>query len=432
MPDEAPAKPLTGTQKRALLAAALGWGFDGLDGYLYIAVAPQLVGNLLRAAHPELTEAAVNSLIPEHAAWIQAAFFIGWAFGGALFGRLGDRIGRARTLALTILTYALFTGLGFFATQWWHLLAFRFLAALGIGGEWAAGSALVSETLPARCKAWASALLQSGYILGIIAATLTGGFLKAHDPRSVFLIGVLPALCVFWIRKNVPEPECWHNARSGTATGPAHPRITDLFSRSVARTTLVLGSFVSLCLVTVWLFIFFTPQAIRALPSVKSLPGPDQTQATTNAALIYFTANIAGNFVATYLARHLGARLAFAALLATAFASLLIGYAAPTDAGTLTAYASLFAASGLGLFAIFPLYIPPQFPTLLRTLGSGFTYNLGRFACAAGTVYGGALAASAGGPARAVYYAAFLTIPALALCAFLPHDRHAGDDATTG
>jgi MFS family permease len=416
-----PHAPLSGVQKRALLAAALGWGFDGLDGYLYIAVSIQLVTGLIKSAHPELAEAAIKSLAAERAAWIQATFFIGWACGGALFGRLGDRIGRSRTLALTILTYALFTGLGFFATQWWHLLVFRFLAALGIGGEWAAGSALVSETLPGRCKAWASALLQSGYIVGIIAATLVGLVLKGQDPRWVFVIGVVPALFVFWIRKSVPEPECWHDAKA--AGTPA--RVADLFSSSVARTTLVLSAFVSLCLVAVWVFIFFTPQAIRALPEVAARAVPDQAQAAMIAALIYFTANIAGNFLATYLCRRIGARAAFAAMLAVACASLLLGYRDPTSLTALTVYASLFALTGLGLFAIFPLYIPPQFPTLLRTLGSGFTYNLGRLACAAGTVYAGSIAASAGGPARAVFYAAFLTVPALALCALLPHDRDA-------
>ncbi|HZW05664.1 MAG TPA: MFS transporter [Phycisphaerales bacterium] len=426
MPGELPT-PLTSTQKRALLAAALGWGFDGLDGYLYIAVASQLVTNLVKAADPGLADAALRAAAAERAAWIQAAFFIGWACGGALFGRLGDRIGRSRTLALTILTYAVFTGLGFFATQWWHLLVFRFLAALGIGGEWAAGSALVSETLPPRCKAWASALLQSGYIVGIIAATLTGGLLKDHDPRWVFVIGVVPALFVYWIRRNVPEPQAWHAAKALAA--PA--RVTDLFSRSVLRTTLVLSTFVSLCLVTVWIFIFFTPQVIRSLPAVKTQPPPDQVQTVTVVTLIYFTANIAGNFLATYLSRLIGARLSFAAMLAVACASLMLGYFAPSDVTVLAVYASLFALCGLGLFAIFPLYIPPQFPTLLRTLGAGFSYNLGRLACAAGTVYAGTIAASAGGPARAVFYAAFLTVPALALCALLPHDRNADGPSAT-
>ncbi|MBY0308416.1 MAG: MFS transporter, partial [Phycisphaerales bacterium] len=361
----------------------------------------------------------------ERAAWIQGAFFIGWALGGAAFGRLGDRIGRSRTLALTILTYAVFTGLGFFATQWWHLLLFRFLAALGIGGEWAAGSALVSETLPARCKAWASALLQSGYILGIIAATLTGGLLKNHDPRWVFLVGIAPALFVFWIRRSVPEPDAWHAARSGET----HARVKDLFSPAVARTTIVLSAFISLCLVTVWTFIFFTPQAILRLDQLAGRDA-DAREAVTNTALLYFTANIAGNFAATYLARLLGARAAFAALLMCAVGALAVGFARTTDLLTLRAAACVFAFSGLGLFAIFPLYVPPQFPTLLRTLGSGFSYNLGRLACAAGTVYAGQIAASAGGPSRAVFYAAFLLVPALALCPFLPRER--ADGLTTG
>src|SRR5262245_25809646 len=134
----------------------------------------QLVGNehgvsaAAVAGNPELLDEAQTK-----GAIIQAVFLVGWACGGAFFGRIGDRLGRSRTLTLTILTYAVFTGLSFFAARWWHLLIFRFLAALGIGGEWAAGCALVSESLPSKHRAWVSATLQSGYILGCIAATLT-------------------------------------------------------------------------------------------------------------------------------------------------------------------------------------------------------------------------------------------------------------------
>src|SRR5262245_41048645 len=182
-------------------------------------VATQLVARLIG---PE----ASSSDVTIKAGIIQGFFLIGWAIGGAVFGRIGDRLGRSRTLTLTILTYAIFTGMAFFATEWWHLLIYRFIAALGIGGEWAAGSALVSEMLHKKHRAWASAALQSGYMCGMILAALTTNWLSSFEPKWVFLVGVLPAFVTVWIRWAVPEPAEWHHA-SKTQTIPP---ISALFS----------------------------------------------------------------------------------------------------------------------------------------------------------------------------------------------------------
>ena len=127
---------------RPLVAAWLGWAFDGLDGYLYVGIAMPFVQQLVAREHGVAVTEMSKDLIANaqvKAALIQAVFLFGWAIGGMVFGRIGDRLGRSRTLTLTILTYAIFTGMGFFAHTWWQLMIFRFLAALGIGGEWAAG-----------------------------------------------------------------------------------------------------------------------------------------------------------------------------------------------------------------------------------------------------------------------------------------------------
>src|SRR5438477_9852007 len=126
-------RDLSAAQWKSGLAAWLGWLFDGLDMHLYTLVAAPFVAALLGLADPG------DPRVRWYGSWIQAAFLLGWALGGSLFGRLGDRLGRSRALCLTILTYALFTGLASVAQTWWHLLVFRFLAALGIGGEWAIG-----------------------------------------------------------------------------------------------------------------------------------------------------------------------------------------------------------------------------------------------------------------------------------------------------
>src|SRR5438445_8987360 len=177
--------------------------------HIYTLVAAPFVMVLLHATSP------ADPAVREKSSWIQAAFLVGWALGGGFFGRLGDRLGRARALSLTILTYAMFTGLSFTAAAWWQLLIFRFIAALGIGGEWAVGSSLLSETWPRRWRPWVAAVLQAGVNIGILLACLAVYVMAGLPPRFVFLVGILPALLVFWIRRNVPDPAGWVAARAG-------------------------------------------------------------------------------------------------------------------------------------------------------------------------------------------------------------------------
>ncbi len=133
---------LSGQQWKSGIAAWLGWLFDGLDMHLYVLVATPFVAELLGISD------MADRRVGYYSSLIQAAFLIGWALGGGFFGRIADRMGRSRALMLTILVYALFTGLSFFAQTWWELFLFRFLSALGIGGEWAVGASLLSETWP--------------------------------------------------------------------------------------------------------------------------------------------------------------------------------------------------------------------------------------------------------------------------------------------
>ena len=138
---------------------------------------------------------------------------------------------------LTILTYAMFTGLSYFAQTWWQLLIFRFLAALGIGGEWAVGAALLSETWPRKWRPWLAAVLQTAVNLGILVASLTYLLMSHLEYRYVFLVGIAPALVTLWIRRAVPETEQWHAAKA--AQGSAVPGIADLFVGDVRRTTIL-------------------------------------------------------------------------------------------------------------------------------------------------------------------------------------------------
>src|SRR5215218_2596488 len=199
-------RDLSPRQWKSGIAAWLGWLFDGLDMHLYVLVATPFVAELLNTSQDSPDVKLKGS-------WIQAAFLIGWALGGGFFGRIADRLGRSRALMLTILTYALFTGLSYFAQTWWQLFLFRFLAALGIGGEWAVGASLLSETWPKRWRPWMAAVLQTAVNLGVMLACVAVFMLADFPPRTVFLVGILPALLVLWIRRSVPEPEVWRGAK---------------------------------------------------------------------------------------------------------------------------------------------------------------------------------------------------------------------------
>lgn len=401
---------------KALIAAWLGWAFDGLDGYLYIILATPLVTRVL-------TEQNGTAPDPKEVGWraavIQAVFLVGWAVGGAVFGRIGDRLGRARTLTLTVLTYALFTGAVYFATTWWHLLIFRFIAALGIGGEWAAGSALVAETLHTRHRAWASATLQTGYIVGCIAASYIAKGMSGSDPRFAFLIGVAPALLTLWIRSAVPEPEHWVKASRESA--PA--KLRELFTGRLAGTTIRLTLLTSIALTTAWAFLFFGPQLILRTPQVAAMPKPDAQVLVSNISMLYLAVNIAANYFATYLARFIGYRRAFTLLMGAGLVSFLFAFRTPPELSQIPVLYSMIAFFALGLFALFPLYIPPLFPVLVRTLGAGFTYNVGRLVSAAGTMlalFAGQSLATADGVSHALWWIGLLYIPGVIVCLTLP------------
>jgi MFS family permease len=404
-----PEERITFTQWKCLAAAWLGWAFDGLDGYLYVMIAMPFVAKLLNKPQGD-TEVAVKASI------IMACFLVGWAIGGAIFGRIGDRLGRSRTLTLTILTYALFTGLAFFATQWWHLLIFRFVAALGIGGEWAAGSALVAEVLHPRHRVWASAALQSGYMFGMMGAALSISILSHNEPRYVFLVGVIPAFITVWIRRAVPEPEEWHSAAKAQTTPP----VSSLFAPGLRATTLLTLGLTSVALTTVWAFLYFAPQAVRKLPEVAAWERPAVEALVMRVTIAFTIINICGNFCGTYLASRIGHRRTFQIMLVGSLLSFTIGFYAKPSLATIYIINGFAAFFSLGLFGLFPMYIPPLFPTLVRTLGAGITYNTGRLISGIGVLFGGAVSAYAGGPHRAVFWSGFLYLAGIAIALFIP------------
>lgn len=398
-------------QWKSGLAAWLGWLFDGLDMHLYTLVALPFVAELLAT---EATDPRVKG----YGSWIQASFLVGWALGGGFFGRVGDRLGRTRALVLTILTYALFTGLSFLAQTWWHLFIFRFLAALGIGGEWAVGASLLSETWPRRWRPWMAAVLQTGGNLGILLACSAYWAVShlALPNRSVFLVGVLPALMVLWVRRSVPESHEWRSAAAQRAGQT--PGVADLFRGGIRQTTLLAMAVCATALTGHWAFLFWSTQHLRSILDRDGWPASQVGARVSEAFMLVIGVSIIGNFLAAALARRIGFRRAIALLCFAYFACLTVCYGVPRDHHSLLCF---LAAIGVchGVFALFTMYLPPLFPTLLRTTGSGFCFNIGRIVAAFGTVFFG-LFAAVGDYRLALLYAAFLFIPAGATALFLP------------
>jgi MFS family permease len=403
-------RDLSALQWKSGIAAWLGWLFDGMDMHLYVLVAAPFVAELLGAASDK------DPVVGFYSSWIQAAFLIGWALGGGLFGRLADRVGRSRALMLTILTYALFTGLSFFAQTWWQLLIFRFLGALGIGGEWAVGAALISETWPRRWRPWLAAVFQTGGNIGLCLASLANFLLAGFPYRTIFLVGVLPALLVLWIRRAVPEPEEWQGAKR--RSGQAQPGFLELFRGTIRRTTLLTLMVCGFGLTAHWAFLFWYLQHARNLPELSDWTDADKSRLVSKMVWVVTLVSVGGNFVAAYLARRLRYQRALAVMFLGYFLSMLATYSTPLEHDYLW-YGLVAIGICHGVFGIFTMYLPPLFPTLLRTTGAGFCYNTGRIAAGLGTVFFG-LFSSVGDHRMALFWASFLFLPAAGVSLLLP------------
>jgi MFS family permease len=400
-------------QWRSGIAAWLGWTFDGLDMHLYTLVAAPFVAALIGAA------STTDPRVGRYGSIVQGGFMLGWALGGGFFGRIGDRLGRARALSLTVLTYAAFTGLSFFAQAWWHLLIFRFLAALGIGGEWAVGASLLSETWPRQWRPWIAAVLQTGVNVGILVAGLANVILAAAPPRYLFLIGILPALLVFWIRRAVPEPAEWRAAKE--AAHHHEPRVRDLFRGEVRPITLWVMLVCGVSLTAHWAFMFWHQQQVRNLPDVLNWTDAEKNRLASAAMYVVIGSSILGNFFAGWLARLIGYRATIVSMFLAYFLAMFGAYCVPRDHVALFCWFPLIGFCQ-GSFALFTMYLPPLFPTLLRTTGAGFCYNIGRIISGFGIVFFG-LFSKVGDHRAALLYSGFLFLPAALTSCFLPRLR---------
>jgi len=400
-------RDLSPHQWKSGIAAWLGWLFDGLDMHLYTLVWAVFVAQLMGLPEDHVEVGRNGSII-------QALFLVGWALGGAFFGRVGDLLGRSRTLMLTILTYACFTGLSFFAQTWWHLGICRFLSALGIGGEWAVGAALLSETWPKNWRPWIAAVLQSAVNCGVLLACLAGWLLAGQEPKYLFLVGILPALLTLWIRKAVPETEAWEAAREGQEV----PKVSELFGPKVRGVTWRVLTICGVALTAHWAFLFWQAKVVKGLPEVAMLDKAGKDGALVMALMWIMFGSILGNFIAGGLAKLMGYRRTIFWMLLAYFASMFVTFQWTWDWQT-TKLLFFIIGACQGVFGLFTMCLPPLFPVLLRTTGSGFCYNIGRIIAAGGTVFFG-LYQTVPDVRSAMLLASFLFIPAAFISLMLP------------
>jgi len=379
---------MTNYQWLVLFAAWLGWGFDVFDGLLFNYVAPNCVPTLL---HLQIGSPEAKAATLQWTGLLTSVLLIGWAIGGIAFGRVADKIGRTKTLLLTMSMYAVGTALCAVAPNLWALMAFRVIASLGIGGEWAAGAAMVAEVMPEKRRIEAGALLYTSAPIGLFLATFVNNLIqKTLVPgspetswRYVFLCGLIPAVVAFIIRAFVKEPERWKAAAEG-----AHAKVSELFSSAYIKTTASGLAMAAVALIMWWSCNAFIPTVATGLSLVAGLDKEaQQAQTLTYIKIATNSFNLGGLFgtlLTIPVAKVLGRRPMFMIYFLASAVALYITFAAPMDPHTRLYMYFLIGLTIFGIFGSFTFYLPELFPTRLRGTGAGFCYNAGRFIAAGG------------------------------------------------
>jgi MFS family permease len=392
--------------KRALLAASLGWMLDAFDVMLYSLVLAELVG----AFGITLTTAG----------YLGSLTLVASAAGGVVFGVIADRLGRTRALSLSILVYSVFTAACGLATSVTMLAVFRVLLGLGMGGEWASGAALVSETWPAQHRGKALGLMQSCWAIGYgLAAVVTALVMPSFGWRAVFFVGVAPALLTWWIRRRVAEPDAWLAAhRTASPAGDRAGAWSALLGERLGL-TVVITLMNAATMFAWWGFNLWIP-AYLSLPAERGGMGlPTATMA--NFVVVMQIGMWLGYVTFGFVSDALGRKPTYIVYLLAA-SGLMWAYAVTRDATTLLALGPFVAFFGTGYFSGFGAITAELYPTSIRATAQGVTYNIGRIASALAPFVVGSLATTRGfDVALSVAASAFLV--AAALWIWIPETR---------
>jgi MFS family permease len=383
-------REIDGYQWKILAMTWMGFLFDLMDSTLYALVMA-----------PALTELLGQTSSAQNIGWyggmIFSIFLVGWALGGIVFGIVADYFGRKVTLMLTILIYAAFTGLAGIAGSWWELGIYRFLTGLGVGGEWAAGAALLAECWPERARAKGAAILQTsaaaGYFFAAFIYLLVGGI----SWRLVFFVGVVPAILVFFIRRGINESERWlaaqarAKAQSGSATSSQSFTLRQVFGPQLLRDTIVGSMLATIVNFGFWAVTSWVPALIQTrFATDPSLGGGVSAGSYVSYAIMILTLGaLPGYFVVGWLADRAGRRPAFLVFFLGAAAITPFIFLGPWSLSQMMFLFPFLGFFTMGIYAAFPIYLPELYPTHLRTTGAGFCFNIGRVISAFGPLITG-------------------------------------------
>ncbi|MBI4401685.1 MAG: MFS transporter [Nitrospirae bacterium] len=434
MPKDSAAQPpswrhgITRYQWLVLFVAWLGWVFDSMDATIYAIVLHPALEELLgvSAAGGVANHEAIG---PEVIGWyggiIFSIFLVGWALGGVLFGIVADYIGRTKTLIVTILIYAVFTGLAALSETWWHLAIYRFVTALGIGGEWASGAVIVAEVWPEEKRAKAASILQSAWAAGFFLAAAINLLLRGYGWRVLFVVGILPAFVSVLIFVWVKEPERWVKARTKELVSGAvrRAKLPELFHGHLRRPTLVGSVLAFVAVFGLWGATNWTPTLIGALPELQGLARTELAGYVSYAIMALNAGALAGYLSFGPLADRFGRRPVFALMCAGSLVMLPVTFLTPHAYTHVLLLLPILGFFNNGIFSGFPIYLPELYPTRLRATGAGFCFNAGRVLASTGPFLTGFLVATLGSFGRAASAIALIYVVGLAVLPFAPETR---------
>jgi MFS transporter, SHS family, sialic acid transporter len=361
-----------------LVAAFLGWMFDGLEMGIFPLVARPALQDMMQTA------GGGDQLVGPWMGRITALFLVGAACGGLTFGWLGDRLGRVRSMAWSILTYSVFTGLCYFAAKPWHLGVLRFIAAFGMGGEWSLGVALVMESWPPGKRPLLAGVIGAAANVGFVLIAVLGVSFKVTQTswRWVMLAGAAPALLTFFIQLFVPESERW---KESARQGPARP-VKEIFSAGLRKRTLLAIAFASIALIGTW-------GSVQWLPLwADQLTGGTRPLAKAHTQILSGLGAVTGCLLGGMFGGGIGRRPAFFSLCLLSFLSCSFLFRMVDHYGGLFLLMVFIVGSATAAFyGWFPLYLPELFPTRVRATGQGVSYNAGRILAAVGALTQGQL-----------------------------------------
>ena len=359
-------------------SASLTWMFDAMDLSIFTMVLFPSVSELIGSTEP----GAVSST----GGLILACKLLAWGLGGIVFGVVADRLGRAKTMMLTILIYSVFTGMSGLAQNWRQLLVFQALSGIGIGGEWAAGVALVAETWPERTRQRALVAIQMFFAGGFFLAGLLNFVVGALGWRWVLAAGVAPAVLALPIRWFVPEPKRWITAGNRCQ---ASRIFFGIFAPDIRQRTFVGVVIAAAMMIGAWGTTTLLPTWI-----VQLVGADDGTLAVKVTGESFMLANVGAMFgflTLMWLNDGLGRRWSYALIALGCFATAVFAFTQLHTIEALLWFMPLYGFFAIGGFGIFAVYLPELFPTRVRATGQGFCWNMGRTLTAVGPLTSGIL-----------------------------------------